>query len=84
MNGALFLRNGNRIGNPCGVFNGIDETIFLEIINFKRAVISSKFFPFCPIRIQESGDCIEIENILSVSSKTEISENSIWRRVKNF
>lgn len=34
MNGALFLKNRNSIGHPCCVFNGINETIFLELIYF--------------------------------------------------
>ena len=34
MDGALFLENRNRIGHPSGVFNGVDKTILLELINF--------------------------------------------------
>ena len=33
MNGALFLENGNRIRHPSGVFNGIDKTGLLELID---------------------------------------------------
>ena len=33
-NGALFLENGNRIGHPSGVFDGIDKTNLLELIDF--------------------------------------------------
>jgi len=33
-NSALFLENENGIGHPCGVFDRIDETSLLEIINF--------------------------------------------------
>lgn len=34
-NGALFIKNGNKIGHPCSVFNGIDEASFLELINLR-------------------------------------------------
>ena len=32
--GALFLENGNWVGHPSGVFNGVNETSLLELIDF--------------------------------------------------
>ena len=32
--GALFLKNGNWVGHPSGVFNGVNETSLLELIDF--------------------------------------------------
>ena len=34
--GALFLEDGNRVGHPSGVFNRINETSLLELINLDR------------------------------------------------
>ena len=39
--GALFLENGNWVGHPSGVFNGIDKTILLELIDFRFDSLSS-------------------------------------------
>ena len=41
MNGALFFENRNRIGHPSGVFNGIDNTSLLELIDFSFDRFSS-------------------------------------------
>jgi len=35
MKGALFLKNENRIRHPCGIFDNIDETNRLQLIDFR-------------------------------------------------
>ena len=40
--GALFLENENRVGHRSGVFNGIDKTSLLELINFGFDNFSSR------------------------------------------
>ena len=32
--GALFLKNGNWVGHPSGVFNGVNETSLLKLVDF--------------------------------------------------
>ena len=39
--GALFLEDGNRVGHPSGVFNRINETSLLELIDFGFDSITS-------------------------------------------
>ena len=33
IDGAFFFENGNQIGHPSGVFNGIDKTNLLDLID---------------------------------------------------
>ena len=40
--GALFLENRNRVGNPRGVFNGIYKMSLLELIDFSFDNLSSR------------------------------------------
>ena len=40
-NGALFLENGNGVRHPSGVFNGVNETTLLELIDFGFDSITS-------------------------------------------
>ena len=35
MNGTLFFINGNRIGNPSGICNGIYKTRFMQFLDLK-------------------------------------------------
>ena len=41
MDGALFLENGNWVGDPSGVFNGVNETSLLELIDFGLDSVTS-------------------------------------------
>ena len=34
MDGALLLENGNWVGHPSGVFNGVNETSLLKLVDF--------------------------------------------------
>jgi len=35
INVSLLLKNMNKIGHPCDVFGGLNETNLLELINFR-------------------------------------------------
>ena len=35
MDGALFLKNRNRVRDPSGVFNGIEKSSLLDFFNFR-------------------------------------------------
>ena len=39
--GALFLENGNWVGYPSGVFNGVNETSLLKLVDFGFDSITS-------------------------------------------